>query len=66
MNSTNSRSKIRNKTSLENVSAIKITNLQFKNKYEQLPNLYEYKYRRLFVYKSLSEAEAFRGDIGII
>jgi len=30
-----------------------------------LPNLYEYKYKRLFSYKSLSENEAKRGKIGI-
>ncbi|MBS4539078.1 2-hydroxyacyl-CoA dehydratase [Clostridium sp. D2Q-11] len=29
------------------------------------PNLYEYKYKRLFSYKSLSKEEAIRGDIGI-
>lgn len=32
---------------------------------KKLPNLYEYKYRRLFSYKPLSEKEAKRGVIGI-
>ena len=35
-----------------------------KNK-EQVPNLYEYKYNRIFGYKSLSKEEATRGVIGI-
>ncbi len=30
-----------------------------------LPNLFDWKYRRLFSYKSLSGAEAVRGDVGI-
>ena len=30
-----------------------------------LPNLYEYKYKRLFRYKSLKENEAKRGEVGI-
>ncbi len=30
-----------------------------------LPNLYEYKYRRVFQYKSLTPAEAIRGSVGI-
>ncbi len=32
---------------------------------EKLPNLYEYKYKRLFGYKPLTEKEATRGVIGI-
>lgn len=32
---------------------------------EQLPNLYKYKYERLFGYKSLSKEEAVRGTVGI-
>ena len=31
----------------------------------ELPNLYKYKYERLFNYKPLDEKEAFRGTIGI-
>ena len=34
-------------------------------KSKTLPNLYEYKYRRLFRYKSLSKEEAIRGSVGI-
>lgn len=32
---------------------------------EQMPNLYDYKYRRTFSYTPLSEEEAIRGTIGI-
>ncbi|EFI41878.1 2-hydroxyacyl-CoA dehydratase [Peptoniphilus sp. oral taxon 386] len=32
---------------------------------EELPNLYKYKYNRLFSYESLSEDEAYRGTVGI-
>jgi predicted CoA-substrate-specific enzyme activase len=32
---------------------------------KEVPNLYKYKYRRLFSYKSLSEKDAVRGTIGI-
>lgn len=35
-----------------------------KNK-ENIPNLYEYKYNRLFEYESLSEEDAKRGTVGI-
>ncbi|MCB6993694.1 2-hydroxyacyl-CoA dehydratase [bacterium 210820-DFI.6.37] len=31
----------------------------------QLPNLYEYKFQRLFSYKPLSEADSIRGTVGI-
>ncbi|WP_130806355.1 2-hydroxyacyl-CoA dehydratase [Senegalia massiliensis] len=34
-------------------------------KNNDIPNLYEYKYKRLFKYKSLSKDEAIRGEIGI-
>lgn len=34
-------------------------------KKEKLPNLYKYKYKRVFDYKSLSNEEAIRGIIGI-
>ena len=34
-------------------------------KSKTLPNLYEYKYRRLFRYKPLSKEEATRGSVGI-
>ena len=30
-----------------------------------LPNLYDWKYKRIFGYRRLTEAKAFRGDIGI-
>lgn len=36
-----------------------------RNEDEQLPNLYKYKYERLFRYKSLSKDEAERGEVGI-
>ncbi len=36
-----------------------------KKKKEPLPNLYKYKYKRTFAYKSLSKEEAWRGEIGI-
>ncbi len=39
--------------------------LGLKKKNEEIPNLYEYKYERLFSYKPLSEKEAKRGIIGI-
>ncbi len=32
---------------------------------DELPNLYDFKYKRTFGYRRLREAEAFRGDIGI-
>lgn len=32
---------------------------------DELPNLYDFKYRRTFGYRRLREADAFRGDIGI-
>ncbi len=32
---------------------------------DHLPNLYEYKYKRIFSYQSLSEEEAVRGQVGI-
>jgi len=32
---------------------------------EELPNLYDFKYKRTFGYRRLREADAFRGDIGI-
>ena len=35
------------------------------NKANELPNLYEYKYKRLFSYKPLDESQAKRGTIGI-
>ncbi len=35
------------------------------NRKNDIPNLYEYKYRRVFNYKALSEKEAKRGIIGI-
>lgn len=31
----------------------------------KIPNLYEYKYKRLFSYKPLSETEAIRGSVGL-
>lgn len=31
----------------------------------EIPNLYDYKYKKIFSYKALSEKEAFRGTIGI-
>lgn len=34
-------------------------------KKSELPNMYDWKYRRLFGYRRLTEAKAFRGDIGI-
>lgn len=34
-------------------------------KRSQIPNLYDYKYRRMFGYRRLTEANAPRGDIGI-
>lgn len=34
-------------------------------KENEVPNLYDYKYKRLFGYRSLSKDEAFRGEIGI-
>lgn len=34
-------------------------------KSKQLPNLYDYKYRRIFSYRSLPENEAERGTVGI-
>ncbi|QWW19406.1 2-hydroxyacyl-CoA dehydratase [Schaalia sp. 19OD2882] len=34
-------------------------------KKSQLPNLYEWKYKRIFGYRRLTEAKAHRGDIGI-
>ena len=37
--------------------------IESKNK--DIPNLYDYKYRRIFSYKSLSKDEAVRGTIGI-
>src|SRR5690606_27784612 len=33
---------------------------------EKLPNLFEYKYNRLFDYKPLSDEEAKRGKVGIL
>ena len=36
-----------------------------KNSDDELPNLYEYKYKRLFSYKPLKESEAKRGVIGL-
>lgn len=36
-----------------------------KNNKKELPNLYDYKYKRLFSYKPLKEEEAYRGVIGI-
>jgi len=35
------------------------------NKSEDIPNLFDYKYKRLFDYKPLSEKEAKRGSVGI-
>ncbi|MCI5699921.1 MAG: 2-hydroxyacyl-CoA dehydratase [Lachnospiraceae bacterium] len=35
-----------------------------KNK-DKIPNLYEYKYKRIFSYEPLSEDKAFRGTVGI-
>ena len=35
-----------------------------KNK-DKIPNLYDYKFKRIFDYKPLSDAEAFRGTVGI-
>lgn len=32
---------------------------------ETLPNLYDYKYKRLFAYKPLSNEQAIRGEIGV-
>lgn len=32
---------------------------------EKVPNLFDYKYNRIFRYKSLSKEEAFRGTVGI-
>ncbi len=34
-------------------------------KKSELPNLYDYKYRRIFGYRRLTEAETTRGDIGV-
>ncbi len=34
-------------------------------KKSELPNLYDYKYRRIFGYRRLTEAQTTRGDIGI-
>lgn len=34
-------------------------------KKSELPNMYDWKYKRLFGYRRLTEAKAFRGDIGI-
>ncbi len=34
-------------------------------KTKNLPNMYKYKFERLFGYESLSEEKAFRGTIGI-
>lgn len=31
----------------------------------EIPNLYDWKYQRIFAYRRLTEAKAFRGDIGI-
>src|SRR5665811_1955406 len=31
----------------------------------ELPNLFDYKYKRLFGYRRLTDAQATRGDIGI-
>ncbi|MDO5146936.1 MAG: acyl-CoA dehydratase activase-related protein [Eubacteriales bacterium] len=39
--------------------------LGLKKKKEKVPNLYEYKYQRIFGYPSLKESEARRGIIGI-
>ena len=35
------------------------------SKSEEVPNLYDYKYRRIFSYKPLSKGEALRGTVGI-
>ncbi|WP_246169727.1 2-hydroxyacyl-CoA dehydratase [Alkalibaculum sporogenes] len=32
---------------------------------EELPNMYDYKYKRLFSYKPLDKGEALRGEVGI-
>lgn len=34
-------------------------------KKSELPNMYDWKYKRIFGYRRLTEAKAFRGDIGI-
>ncbi len=34
-------------------------------KKSELPNMYDWKYKRMFGYRRLTEAKAFRGDIGI-
>lgn len=38
---------------------------QVKKNQLQLPNLYDYKYKRIFSYKSLKKEAAYRGEIGI-
>jgi|LGVF01.1.fsa_nt_gb predicted CoA-substrate-specific enzyme activase len=35
------------------------------NKNKELPNLYKYKYQRIFDYKPLDKDEAYRGEIGL-
>ena len=39
--------------------------LGLERNHEHVPNLYDYKYKRIFGYKSLKEEEAPRGVIGI-
>jgi len=34
-------------------------------KHSDMPNLYDYKYKRLFRYKALSKEEAYRGTVGL-
>lgn len=34
-------------------------------KKSELPNMYDWKYKRIFGYRRLTEAKAFRGDIGV-
>jgi predicted CoA-substrate-specific enzyme activase len=39
--------------------------LEARPKKSEIPNLFDYKYKRLFSYRRLTEAKATRGDIGI-